>query len=154
MPAAAVQCGAAGSATQPGSAAAAAAACAARSRPGRTESALPSRRPPSPRVRYGRSTGFQGGRGPGGGGADSCAPGALRPGGPDLAAAPAPRSAKAAPRARPWSHQYLLGSAGDAGEAWRGWVQSWHDLVRHGQFPRCTTSACLSPTLRAGGGGW
>ncbi|XP_036154924.1 transmembrane protein 62 isoform X3 [Myotis myotis] len=100
VPAAAFQSGAVGSGPSP------------EGRPG----PLPRGRA-GPGGRYGCGAGLPGAGGPGGRGADGRAPGALRPGRPDLAAAPAPRPQEAAPCTGPRSQQYLLGSAGDLTDA-------------------------------------
>lgn len=109
-----------------------------------------------PAGRHGRSAGLQGGRGPGGRRVHSRAPGALRPGRPDRSAASDPRPQEASSCAGPWSQQYLLGSAGDAGGAWRGVGAKLAGLgeTRVGSegAPRGTTGACPGPKLRGGGG--
>lgn len=94
-------------------------------------------RGPRPGRLNGYRAGHQGGRGAGGRVVGGRALGALRPVRFALATTPAPRPPEAAPGAGPWSHQHLLGSAGDAAGARRGWgsVQSWHHSVRRGQFP-------------------
>lgn len=92
----------------------------------------------APGQRDGRGAGREGGCGAGGRVVGGRALGALRSGRFALATTPAPRAPEAAPGAGPWSHQHLLGSAGDAAGARRGWgsVQGWHHWVRHGQSPR------------------